>query len=273
MNILLTGACGRVGTALVDHLHEAYNFKYFDRVDQLSYPVHIGDVADYPVFDGAMEDVDSLIHLAADSRVDAPWPSVIQSNIIGGYNAFEAARRNDVKKVIFASTNHVVGMYEQEHSPDLYEPDYDFRITKETPVRPDSHYAVSKVFNEAHAKYYVENYEYPKQVYVLRFGSVRGPDDDNPYADAERGVECGNWSRDSAEYRQAVKRLKATWQSRQDVATLVDACLSDDTVSYEVFFGVSDNDRRWLDIDHARSRLGYEPVDNGENWSAPPSTG
>lgn len=272
MSILVTGACGRVGTALIDNLHDSYDFTYFDRVDHISPFVHIGDVADYAALDSVMDDVESLVHLAAASRVDSSWPAVLQSNIIGGYNALEAARRNRVEKVILASTNHVVGMYEEEHSPELYELDYDLEITKETPTRADSHYASSKLFNEAHAQYYIENYEYPKQVYILRLGSIRGSKNDHPYADAERGVEQGAWSRDSKPYQQEVKRMKATWQSRRDIAALIEACLEDNTVTYDIFFGVSDNDRRWLDIDHARSQIGYEPQDNGENWDSPPNS-
>lgn len=267
----MTGACGRVGTALVEHLHDSYDFEYFDKVDKLPYQVHTGDIADYPTVDSVMEGVDSVVHLAADPHVDASWPSVLQSNIIGSYNVFEAARRREVESLVFASTNHVVGMYEQDRSPELYELHSDFLITKETPVRPDSHYATAKVCNEGHARYYVENYDYPKRVYVIRLGSIRYPEDDHPYADAERGVEGGEWARDSDEYRQEVKRMKGTWQSRRDVAAQVDACLSDDSVTYDVFFGVSDNDRGWLDIEHAKEQIGYDPQDNGEDWDGPPT--
>jgi len=271
MSILVTGACGRVGTALIDNLGDSYDFTYFDREDHPSFPIQIGDVANYPALDSAMEGVETLVHLAAVPRVDASWPSVLQSNIIGGYNAFEAARRNEAEKVVFASTNHVVGMYEQEHSPELYSTEYDLQITNDTPVRPDSQYAVSKVCNEKHARYYVENYEFPQRVYVLRLGSIRGPDDDHPYADAERGVKRNDWRRESTAYKREVQRMKATWQSRRDLATLIEACLTDDTVTYDVFYGVSNNDRRWFDIEHARERIEYDPQDNGEQWTESPT--
>lgn len=273
MTILVTGAYGRVGTALIDHLHETYDFTYFDRVDHPSYRTIVGELGDYPEVSAAFEDARAVVHLAAASSVDASWPTVLRSNVIGGYNCFEAARRNEVERVVFASTNHVVGMYETEHAPQLYEPDYDLRLTNETPPRPDSHYATSKVFNEALARYYVENYDYPKRVYVLRFGSVRGPADDHPYADAEAGVERGEWARGSEAYRREVKRMKATWQSRRDAAQLVETCLNDESVVYDVFYGTSDNDRGWLDIDHARDVLGYRPRDSGDDWDEPPAGG
>jgi nucleoside-diphosphate-sugar epimerase len=271
MSTLVTGACGRVGTALMDHLHAEQDFVYFDEVDHPAHTVQTGDVANYPTVESVMDGVDSVIHLAAESRVDASWPAVLQTNIIGSYNVFNAARCHEVGTLVFASSNHVVGMYEQEYSPDLYDAEYDLTLTHETPVRPDSHYATSKVCNEAHARYYVENFEYPEQVYVLRLGSIRGPDGDHPYADAERGVQRGEWERESEAYDREVQRMKATWQSRRDLAAMVDACLTNDSVTYDIFYGVSDNDRRWFDIDHASDTIGYNPLDNGEEWDGPPA--
>lgn len=110
-------------------------------------------------------------------------------------------------------------------------------------------------------------------MYVLRIGSVRGPRDDHPYADAEGGIRSGEWARDSDAYDRAVRRMSATWQSRRDAARLIEACLEDDTVEYEIFYGVSDNSRRWFDIDRARSIVGYEPQDSADEWDAPPESG
>jgi len=101
-------------------------------------------------------------------------------------------------------------MYEKEHAPELYSIDYDLLLDHRTPVRPDSYYGSSKVFTEALGRYYVENYEYPKQVYALRIGSVRSPEYNHPYGDAERGVESGEWERDSEAYDESVRRMKAT---------------------------------------------------------------
>jgi hypothetical protein len=126
------------------------------------------------------------------------------------------------------------------------------------------------VFLEALGRYYVENYAYPKRVYVLRIGSVRYPNYDHPFGDAEAGVENGRWERDSDAYQQAVWRMKATWHSRRDVASLIECCLRDDSVTFDIFYGVSDNSRRWLDIEHPREVIGYDPKDSGEDWERPP---
>ena len=64
--------------------------------------------------------------------------------------------------------------------------------------------------------------------------------------------------------------MHATWQSRRDIANLVDCCLRDDTVAFDVFYGVSDNAASWFDIDHARQVVGYDPRDSADEWEAPP---
>lgn len=152
----------------------------------------------------------------------------------------------------------------------MYEPDYDLKLDGDEPVRSDSYYGTSKVFGEALGRYYVENHSYPKRVYALRIGSVRWPNEDHPYSDAERGVETGEWDRESDRYEQEVHRMKATWLSRRDTAGLVESCLEDDSVTFGIFYGISANERSWFDIDPARRQLGYTPTDSGDSWDGPP---
>lgn len=270
MPTLITGAFGRVGTALIDHATDTTDFTYLDTISHPELRSTVADIANYPPFAEAARGCDSIVHLAAASKVDSAWSSVLQSNIVGAYNCFEISRREELETVVFASTNHVVGMYEQEHAPALYKPDYDLTLDTEEQVRPDSYYGTSKVFGESLARYYTENYEYPKRVYILRVGSVRWPDEDHPYADAERGVTTEKWDPNSDAYRQEVNRMKATWLSRRDTARLIDSCLADESVTFDIFYGVSDNDRSWFDIDPAKKKLGYSPKDSGDEWHNPP---
>lgn len=271
-NVLLTGAFGRVGTALIDHLapRDEYEFTYLNRSDREEYDTYVGDVSHYDEIRPAFDDQDAVIHLAGYPETDGTWEQVLENNIIGMYNTLEAARDAEVPKFIFGSTNHVVGMYEVEHAPEIYERDYDLTVDQDSPRRPDSYYGSSKSFDEDLGRYYVENYEYPKQFYALRICSVRHEKYDHPYGDAEHGVDDGKWEHGSSEYEEQVARMKAMWQSRRDCAHQVDRCLQDDDVSFDVFYGVSDNDRRWFSIEHGRDILGYDPQDNGEEWDAPP---
>jgi nucleoside-diphosphate-sugar epimerase len=279
MDALVTGAYGRCGTAIIDHLDDSddYDWTYLNRSDRPDdhpyggYDTLLADVTDYDALRRAFDGQDGVVHLAADPKVDAPWDSILENNIIGGYNALEAAREAEVETFVFASTNHVMGMYETEHAPDIYHPDTEVMVDHTDPVRPDSYYGSSKSFGEDLGRYYVENYEYPKQFYSLRICSVRWPEYDHPYGDAERGVENDTFERGSDEYERRVARMKAMWHSRRDFAHEVACCLDDDSVEFGVFYGVSANDRRWFDIDHAREEIGYDPQDNGDEWDAPPS--
>ncbi|QLC34737.1 NAD(P)-dependent oxidoreductase (plasmid) [Halarchaeum sp. CBA1220] len=278
MRVLVTGAYGRCGTALIDHLDndERYDLTYLNRSDRSDddpyggFDTHVADVADYEAMAPAFEGQDAVVHLAAYPGTGGSWREILESNIIGAYNALEAAREHEVESFVFASTNHVMGMYESEFAPELYEQTHDLLLDHTDPVRPDSFYGASKSFGEDLGRYYVENHDYPQQFYALRICTLNGPGYDHPYGDAEHAVEQDDVERGSAEYEAKVRRMKAMWQSRRDFAHQVACCLDDDTVDHGVYYGVSDNANRWFDIERARADIGYRPEDDGAAWDAPP---
>jgi nucleoside-diphosphate-sugar epimerase len=184
-------------------------------------------------------------------------------------NVLEAARDAEVESFVFGSTNHVLGLYEIENAPDIYSGS-DIMLDHRSPVRPDSYYGTTKSFGEDLGRYYVESYEYPKRFYTIRICTVNDTRYDHPYGDAEYGVENGDWERHSEDYQLAVQRMKAMWHSRRDFSHEVACCLQDDSVTFDIFSGVSDNDTRWFDIEHARDVIGYNPRDNGADWDRPP---
>lgn len=270
-DVLVTGGFGRVGTSVREYCSEDYDLTLLDK-DGPSDTTYIdADITDGEAVAKAMVDHDAVVHLAGTPDVNADWDAVISNNIIGIYNCLHAACEAAIDTFVFASSNHVVGMYETEHAPALYDPEYDLSVNHNTTVRPDSLYATSKVFGEALGRYFIERRDYPKQFYALRIASLRSPTYDHPYGDAERGVDEGEWERDSDAYNRAVRRMRATWLSRQDMAQLTACCLEDDSVDFDVFYGVSDNKCRWFDIDHARSVLDYRPQDSADDYDAPPS--
>ncbi len=278
MDVLVTGAYGRCGTALIDHLHDRveYDFTYLNRSDRPDdhpyggYETIIADVADADALRSAAGGHDAIVHMAAFPHADGDWSDVLEPNIIGTYNALEAARLADVESFVFLSSNHVMGMYEEELAPEIYHGECDIVLDETDPVRPDSEYGASKVFGEALGRYYVERYDSPSHLYALRVCTVNDAEYDHPYGDAEQGVDEGRWDRGGEEYDTWVARMKAMWQSRRDFAHQVDCCLQDDDVEFGIFAGVSDNRRRWFSIEQARARIGYDPQDDGEEWTAPP---
>ena len=279
MNVLATGVYGRCGTALLDHLYDrpGDDWTLYNRSDRPDdhryggYDTVVGNVTDAAALQAAAEGQDAMVHMAAYPYTGGDWDDVNAPNIGGLYNALEAARREEVESFVFLSTNHVMGLYEDEHAPELYQPEYGLVLDETDPIRPDSLYGVSKAFGEALGRYYVESFEYPKQFYAIRVCSVRLPEYDHPSGDAEAGVDDGEFDRGSDAYEREVARMKATWQSRRDFAHQVECCLRDDDVEFGIFHGVSDNRRRWFSIENSRARLGYDPQDDAETWDEPPA--
>jgi NAD+ dependent glucose-6-phosphate dehydrogenase len=235
--VLVTGAEGTIGGAIRRRLAGRYDLVALTKEPQ-EFESHVGDIADLESIQPAFAGVDAVVHLAADPSEQAPWESVLRNNIVGTYNVFEASRRAGVERVVFASSNHVMGMYEVEGAPDIYRLD-DPRVYDHTAeIRPDSLYGVSKAFGEALGRYYMERHGLA--VFCLRIGWVR-PDD---------GAASG-----------FTERTRAMWLSHRDCAELVARCLDAEGVRWAVVYGISDNPRQFWDLSHARQLLGYEPLD------------
>lgn len=277
MNVLITGAGGTVGTAITDHLggDDHYEFTLLD-IESVDGPGEsvLADVRDYeelrPHFDGQ----DAVVHLAlipgtggASSR-ELGWSQPLADNLEGINNVYEAAVDTDLNTLIFASSNHAVGMVEVRNAPDVYH--YQgINAGHDEPHRPDSQYGLTKSYGEDLGRLAAEAHDI--RFYGLRIGACRDPEYDHPYGDAERGVENDNFERGSDEYEKQVARMKGIWQSRRDLAQMVECCLQDDSVEWDHFYGVSNNQRRWLDdLEYAHETIGYAPQDNGEEWDGPP---
>src|SRR5258707_1613187 len=160
--ILLTGAAGAIGPRLRKILKPVYPDL---RLSDVKKPADLradetfiaADLASIEEGEKAVDGIDGVIHLGGFS-VEGPWETILQSNIIGCYNLFEAARRKGVKRVVFASSNHAVGFYPRQR-----------KIGIDEPVRPDSRYGVSKAFGEALAALYA--YKHGLRVTCIRIGN------------------------------------------------------------------------------------------------------
>ncbi len=231
--VLVTGAAGRIGEAIVPYLRRDYALRLmFHRkrgATESDDETAIADIASLPEVEAACKGVKAIVHLAADPTNRAPWESVLDANIVGTYNVFEAARRAGVEKVVFASTNHVSGWYEHEG---IY-------TTPDMPVRPDSLYGASKAFGEALGRYYSD--AFGLHVVCLRIGSFL------PKPTSVRAL--------------------STWLSYRDCAQLVLRGLQAN-LRFGVFYGISKNRRRYWDISSAEAVLGFQPEDDAEEFAA-----
>jgi NAD+ dependent glucose-6-phosphate dehydrogenase len=248
MKIAVTGSAGTIGRPLCADLvrdHEVV------RIDLHDADV-IADVRDLDALERAFAGCDTVVHLAGVVSVGASWEDVAGPNIAGTYAAFEAARRAGVRRVIFASSNHAVGMHEFDNQPAIYEPGFGLVVRTDTPFRPDSLYGVWKAFGETLGRYYSDNHGL--QVTCVRIGAITQADDPRDPSVAQ----SSDWL--PLDEAQKFARYAAIWMSHRDFARLVRAIVARD-VPYAVVYGVGDNATRFWDLEPGRAIFGFWPQD------------
>jgi len=228
--VLLTGAAGGIGTRLRAMLKPIYpDLRLSDIVKPKKLhkdePFVQADLSDLAQVEALCEGVEGIVHLGGRS-VEDKWEVIHAANIVGTYNLFEAARRQGVKRVIFASSNHAVGFYRRER-----------RIGTEVLVRPDSRYGVSKAYGEALGAFYAD--KYGLRVLCIRIGNFG----DKPLD----------------------RRRLSIWLHPEDLVQLLRIGLEHPALHYEVVYGASNNERSWWDNTRA-FQLGYRPRHNAEDF-------
>jgi len=230
--ILITGAAGKIGNTLREGLRGRYPVLRLSDIGQLG-PAREGeeiapaDLTDLASVEGAMKDVDCVIHLGAIPGEDT-WDKILPNNIVGTWNLFEAARRQGVRRVVYASSHHAVGFYRRA------------RVIDSTVVpRPDGIYGVSKVFGEATGRLFAD--KHGLSVACLRIGAFRDKPND--------------------------RRLLYVWLSPRDCVHLVQCCIDAPEYHFITVYGVSDNARsKYRNV--GLEFLGYRPQDKAEDYAA-----
>jgi uronate dehydrogenase len=172
--------------------------------------VVVCDLADASAVDALCEGVDAILHLGGQAT-EAPWPQVMQANIAGVINLYEAARKAGVGRILFASSNHAIGFHRRTE-----------RLDHSSPARPDGRYGVSKAFGEDIASLYANKYGI--KGFCMRIGSCFP--------------------------EPTTKRMLSTWLSYADFVRLARAGLTAH-YHYEIVYGVSANTRSWWDNNNA----------------------
>jgi uronate dehydrogenase len=229
-NVLITGATGDVGTHLRRELAGKYRLRLSDKRPLAPGKGQTFIKADVSKMADALRitrGVDAIVHLGGYS-VEGPWPAILQANIVGCYNVFEAARKNGVKRIVFPTSNHAVGFYRRDQT-------IDHRVYP----KPDSRYGVSKVFGEALGSLYAD--KYGLEFLMIRIGNVNPAPID--------------------------KRRLSIWISPRDIAQLVSIGIDHPDIRFEIVYGISANKRAWYDNSNAL-RLGYRPQDDSEACAA-----
>lgn len=239
--VLVTGMSGLIGSAVREMLGEKYELSALNRSEVPGVPCHRADIADPDAILPAFVGQETVVHLAAIARFDATWEEILQHNVVGTYNVFEAARRAGVKRVVYASSGATVSGYEREMpyaalvAGDAAPASWPM-ITHEAPVRPSGIYGASKVWGEALARHFSDAHDL--SILCLRIGAVNA--DDRPNS----------------------PRAAAVWCSRRDIVQGIDRAIeAPPDLRFDVFFILSNNALGYRDLAHARDVLGYVPQD------------
>ncbi|ARP84330.1 NAD-dependent dehydratase [Bordetella genomosp. 8] len=228
----MTGAAGGLGKVLRGRLRPYTDvLRLSDIADlgsaQPGEEIVIGNLADAGFVDGMVAGVDAIVHMGGVS-VERPFDEILPANIQGVYNLYEAARKHGVKRVVFASSNHVIGFYRQGQV-----------IDADVPVRPDGYYGISKAFGENLSRFYFDRYGI--ETVCLRIGSS--------FPEAKD------------------RRMLVTWLSYDDLTHLIAQSLFTPHVGHTIVYGASANRDSWWDNSRA-AHLGFQPKDTSEPFRA-----
>jgi len=230
-NLLITGGAGNIGRKLRRELGARFaRIRILDAVAPTALAANEeavqADISDLAAVERAMAGMDAVIHMAGVVR-EAPFEAILQTNVVGTWNVYEAARRQGVGRVVFGSSNHAVGFYPRHQ-----------RIDETVLPRPDGRYGLSKCWGEAVGALYADKY------------GIRS-----------MHVRIGN----AADIPGNARTLRI-WISGRDLAQLCLIGLEHPAIHNTIVYGVSDNADGWYDNAVARG-LGYRPQDHAEEYT------
>ena len=221
MRILVTGAAGRVGSTVAKGMLDRHEVRGHYRVE-IPYldDTIISELDDFAAVLEATRDIDAIAHIGGLPGGNE-WEPMLQSNFIGTYNVFEAARQNGVKRIAYASRAGVLGLYPRSQTR-----------TMDMTTTPVGIYTVSKVFAEALAHSYAHQHD--MEMVCIRIGNFK-------------------LERDQPEHPHHL--------SHGDCVRVFEQALTHPGVKFEIVFGVSGSNWPLYDLEHGRQTIGYYPQD------------
>ncbi len=247
--VLITGAAGNLGAKLRRHLEGRYSLRLLDLEPRGDLSIVEADLGVW-LEDWVREfrQVDVVIHLAADATAQQVWPKVIAPNIDAVIHVFQACALAGVRRVVYASSNHVMGGYKDEAEPALLTTDLPplpgTRYVVDGELRDSTPYGSAKLFGERVGKCFSETAGL--SVIAVRIGWVRPGENRADQVPMERG----SW-------------FRLMWLSNRDYCQLMERCIeADSTIRFLVINGMSANRGMRWDIESARKIIGFEPRDD-----------
>jgi nucleoside-diphosphate-sugar epimerase len=247
--VLITGASGLIGRLTIAGLRHKYDFSALNRRPVDTIPCLQADIANAEAIKPAFRGMDMVLHLAAYCGEDN-WEDTMAITVMGTLNVFRAAQEAGVKRVVFMSTGSTMCGYEwDEDKPygklargeyDKVAPGWPLISYRDLP-RPDSRYAVGKLFGEACGRWFAD--KYGMSVPVIRLGAVLDTD------------------------RPKLIRHFPGYLSQADAVQIIDKCLSAPmTLKYAIFDAISENKYRWRDTRPAQEALGWKPAGSSDDF-------
>lgn len=273
MRIAVTGGSGKLGRSVVRRLTEdGHAVLNLDRTGERSAALAVVDLRNYGQvldvilgLDDRHQGFDAIVHLGAIPAPGlVPDAATFENNMLSTYNVFQAARRAGIKKVVYASSETVLGL------PFDVDPPY-IPVDEEYPARPESTYSLVKHLEERMA---IEMTRWDPQLSItgLRFSNVMDPEDyeDFPSFDADATLRKWNlWGYiDGRDGAQAVARALENAKPGFEAFIIAneDTVMSRSSASLaaEVFPNVTvtkelGEHETMLSIDKAKRLLGFAP--------------
>lgn len=249
--VLITGASGLIGGLTIRNLGHKYQFSGLSRRPVPGIPHIQADITNAKEIRPAFEGVHTVLHLAAATGEDQwlEWAPTMEITVQGTLNVYEAARQAGVQRVVFMSSGSVQLGYEWDaHRPygllangpdDQIPPSWEM-VELDWPPRPDSPYAVGKLFGENVGRYYADKHRI--STLVIRLGAVLSDD------------------------RPKLRRHLPGFLSQEDAVQMIDKCLdAPDDLRFDVFNAISENKYRWRSTEHGKQVLGWSPRGRAED--------
>lgn len=231
--LLITGANGGLGSVCrqrLGHLADTIRLSARKGLGEAGPNEEIVycDLGDKAAVEALVEGCDGIVHMGGQAT-EAPWETIRNANIDGMFHLYEAARKSSTTpRIIFASSNHAIGYYEQTE-----------RLDANSPTKPDGLYGLSKVFGEAMASMYY--HKFGIETASIRIGSCF-PEPKN-------------------------HRMLSTWMSYDDFILLIERIFAVPRLGCPIIYGASANDASWWD-NREVAYLGWQPKDNAEVFRA-----
>lgn len=230
--ILITGGCGKIGSYFAKYAADKYQVRVVDKVawdtpklGSISAESMVVDLQDRAECRKACEDMDVVIHLAADADPEADfYDSLLGNNVIATHNMFRAAKDAGCKRFIFASSGHVVSAYPA-----------DIQIDSGMAVRPKNVYGATKCFGEALAAYFAYTEGLPS--IVLRIGAYIFPEEYNLFS---------------------LEEIDA-FLDPDDFNQLLVRCVETPDIKFATAHAISNNRYKRLELSETREMFGYQP--------------